>query len=60
MDNALGVTNHDRTLTYREHLTKTAGKLKIRNNLVMKLAGTTWRAAVMNALSSHLLWLLYR
>jgi len=37
----LGVTV-DRTLSYREHLTKTAGKLKNRNNLLMKLAGSTW------------------
>ena len=37
----LGVTL-DCTLSYREHLTKTAGKLKNRNNLLMKLAGSTW------------------
>ena len=37
----LGVTL-DRTLSYRVHLTKTAGKLKNRNNLLMKLAGSTW------------------
>ena len=39
----LGVTL-DRTfntLSYRAHL-KTAGKLKNRNNLLMKLAGSTW------------------
>jgi len=36
----LGVTL-DRTLSYREHLTKTAGKLKNRNNLLMKLASST-------------------
>ena len=30
---------------YREHLTKTAGKLKNRNNLLMKLAGSTWGAS---------------
>ena len=39
----LGVTLH-RTLSYREHLTKTAGKVKNRNNL-MKLAGSTWGAS---------------
>jgi len=33
----LGVTL-DRTLSYREHLTRTAGKLKNRNNLLMKLS----------------------
>jgi len=31
----------DRTLSYRKHLTKTAGKLKNQNNLLMKLAGST-------------------
>ena len=31
----------DRTLSYREHLTKTAGKLKNQNNLLMMLAGFT-------------------
>ena len=36
----LGVTL-DHTLSYREHLTKTAGKLKNRNNLLMKLASST-------------------
>ena len=45
----LGVTL-DRTLSYREHLTKTAGKLKNRNNLLMKLAGSTWGA------SANTLW----
>ena len=35
----------DPTLSYREHLTKTAGKLKNRNNLLMKLAGSTWGAS---------------
>ena len=45
----LGVTL-DRTLSYREHLTKTARKLKNRNNLLMKLAGSTWGA------SANTLW----
>ena len=35
----LGVTL-DHTLSYKEHLMKTAGKLKNRNNLLMKLAGS--------------------
>jgi len=35
----LGVTL-DRTLSHRVHLTKTAGKLKNLNNLLMKLAGS--------------------
>ena len=39
----LGVTL-DCTLSYREHLTKTASKLNNRNNLLMKLAGSTWGA----------------
>ena len=40
----LGVTL-DRTLCYREHLTKTAGKQKNRNNLLMKLPGSTCGAS---------------
>ncbi|KAJ2950833.1 hypothetical protein O0L34_g9105 [Tuta absoluta] len=39
----LGVTL-DRSLTFRNHLTKTAAKLKTRNNIVQKLTGTTWGA----------------
>ena len=37
----LGVTL-DRSLTYRDHLTKVAGKVKTRNNLLEKLAGSSW------------------
>ena len=48
----LGVTL-DRTLSYRVHLTKTAGKLKYRNNL-MKLAGSTWGASANTLQSSAL------
>jgi len=48
----LGVTLN-RTLSYREHLTKTAGKLK---NRMMKLAGSTWGA---NTLRSSALALYY-
>ena len=44
----------DRTRTYREHLTKTAGKLKNRNNLLMKLAGSTWGASANTLRSSAL------
>ena len=44
----------DRTLSYREHLTKTAGKLKNRNNLLMKLAGSTWGASANTVRSSAL------
>jgi len=36
----LGVTL-DQTLSYREHLTRTAAKLNSRNNLITKLAGTS-------------------
>jgi len=53
----LGVTP-DRMLSYREHLTKTAGKLKNRNNLLMKLAGSTWGANA-NTLRSSALTLCY-
>ena len=53
----LGVTI-DRTLSYREHLTMTAGKLKNRNNLLMKLTGSTWGASA-NTLRSSALALCY-
>ena len=53
----LGVTL-DRTLYYREHLTKTAGKLKNQNNLLMKLAGSI-RGASANTLRSSALALCY-
>ena len=49
----LGVTL-DRTLSYREHLTKTAGRLKNRNNLLMKLASSTWGCQRQHC--GHLLW----
>ena len=53
----LGVTL-DRMLSYKVHLTKTAGKLKNRNNLLMKLAGSTWSASA-NTLRSSALVLCY-
>jgi len=53
----LGVTL-DRTLSYREYLTKTAGKLKNRNILLMKLAGSTC-GAIANTLRSSALTLCY-
>jgi len=34
----------DRTLSYKEHLSWTAGKLRSRNNLISKLVDTTWGA----------------
>ena len=37
----LGVTL-DRSLTYKAHLTKTAAKVKTRNNLLGRLAGASW------------------
>ena len=53
----LGVTlNHK--LSYREHLTKTAGKLKNRNNLLIELAGSTGGASA-NTLWSSALKLCY-
>jgi len=47
-------TTARRMVSYREHLIKTAGKLKNRNNLLMKLAGSTW--APVPTLCGHLLW----
>ena len=49
----LGMTL-DRTLSFREHLVKTAGKLKNRNNLLMKLAGSSWGANAETLRSSAL------
>lgn len=40
----LGVTL-DRTLSYKKHLNNTASKLKTRNNIIQKLAGTMWGAS---------------
>ncbi|KAJ8351235.1 hypothetical protein SKAU_G00227110 [Synaphobranchus kaupii] len=40
----LGVTL-DRTLSFKEHLKGTAAKVKSRNNLLCKLAGSKWGAA---------------
>jgi len=34
----------DRTLSYRQHLQKAAAKMKTRNNLLSKLAGSSWGA----------------
>ena len=53
----LGMTL-DRTLSYREHLTKIAGKLKNRNNLFMKQTSSTWGASA-NTLRSSALALCY-
>ena len=51
----LGITL-DRTLSYREHLSRSAAKLKSRNNLIAKLAGTSWGASASTA-SAHQPWL---
>ena len=40
----------DRILSYKHHLTKTAAKLRSRNNLLSKLAGSSWGA---NAATLH-------
>jgi len=53
----LGVTL-DMTLSYRQHLTKTARKLQSRNNLLMKLAGSSCGANA-NTLRSSALALCY-
>jgi len=34
----------DRTLSYKDHISKTADALKSRNHLISKLTGTTWGA----------------
>jgi len=40
----------DRILSYKHHLTKTAAKLRSRNNLLSKLSGSSWGA---NAATLH-------
>ena len=49
----LGVTL-ERTLSYREHLSRSAAKLKSRNNLIAKLAGTSWGASASTLCTSAL------
>lgn len=49
----LGVTL-DRTLSYKKHLTNSAAKLKTRNNIIQKLAGSTWGASASTLRSSAL------
>ena len=49
----LGVTL-DRTLSYREHLTRRAAKLKSINNMIVKLAGTSWAASASTLCTSAL------
>ena len=49
----LGVTL-DRTLSYREHLSRSAVKLKSRNNLIVKLACTSWGAIASTLCTSAL------
>ena len=41
----------DRSLTFHEHLTKTAAKVRMRNNILSMLASTTWgvRASVLRS-----------
>lgn len=53
----LGVTL-DRTLSFKEHLAKTAAKLKTRNNILQKLCGTTWGSSA-STLRSTALGLVY-
>lgn len=53
----LGVTL-DRTLSFKEHLQRTAEKLKTRNNIIQKLCGTTWGSSA-SVLRSSALGLVY-
>lgn len=48
----------DRTLSFKDHLTKTAEKLKSRNNIIQKLCGSTW-GALTSTLRSSALGLVY-
>ena len=49
----------DQTVAYKEHLSRSAVKLKSRNNLIAKLAGTSWGACgvPVQAPSTHQPWL---
>ncbi|KAL4100770.1 hypothetical protein QTP88_020801 [Uroleucon formosanum] len=49
----LGVTL-DRQLTYKKHIEKTAAKLKTRNNIIQKLAGSSWGASTSTLRTSSL------
>jgi len=49
----LGVTL-DRSLTYHHHLQKTSAKIKSRNNILGRLAGTTWGASARTLRTSAL------
>ena len=49
----LGVTL-DRTLSFQEHLRKSAAKIQTRNNIIRKLCGTTWGASATTLLCSAL------
>lgn len=53
----LGVTL-DRTLSYKEHLTKLAMKLRSRNNILHKLCGTSWGSSA-DTLRTSALGLVY-
>lgn len=53
----LGITL-DRTLSFKAHLHKTAQKIKSRNNIIQKLAGTNWGASA-NCLRTSALALVY-
>lgn len=48
----------DRTLSFRHHLHKSAQKIKSRNNIIQKLAGTSWGATA-NCLRTSALALVY-
>ncbi|VVC42661.1 Reverse transcriptase domain [Cinara cedri] len=48
----------DRTLTFKQHLEGVKNKLKTRNNIISKLAGTNWRCRA-NVLRTSALALVY-
>jgi len=49
----LGVTL-DQTISHTEHLSRSAAKLKSRNNLIVKLTGTSWGASASTVRTSAL------
>jgi len=44
----------DRQLTYKRHIEKTAAKLKTRNNIIQKVAGSSWGASTSTLRTSAL------
>jgi len=49
----------DKTMTFKQHLEGVKDKLKTRNNIIGKLAGTSWGCWALNVLRTSVLALVY-